>query len=177
MSCRSRVGAVGWLTGMSIFAGAHAITAHEGPPFPIVSNQMAGSYEISVWTDPDTTDDGTPGGQFWVYVHSFDDGPVPADTRATVAISPLDRDGPTLTARAEPVEGHTSQHFAALVMDHEGRFAVVVEVEGPAGRAAVNAEVEGTYDQRPPAPLLLLFILPFALVGFLWLKLLLRRRH
>ena len=38
--------------------------AHNGPPYPIVSNQISGPYSISVWTDPDTTDDGTPAGQF-----------------------------------------------------------------------------------------------------------------
>jgi len=40
--------------------------AHDGPPFPIVSEHTAGAYAVSVWTDPDTTDDGTAGGQFWV---------------------------------------------------------------------------------------------------------------
>ena len=40
---------------------ARAASAHDGPPYPIVSNQVLGAYRISVWTDPDTTDDGTAG--------------------------------------------------------------------------------------------------------------------
>ena len=45
------------------------LLAHNGPPFPIVSDQVAGPYLVSIWTDPDTTDDGSPGGQFWVRIH------------------------------------------------------------------------------------------------------------
>ena len=40
--------------------------AHSGPPFPIVSSQIAGAYDIAIWTDPDATDDAVAGGQFWV---------------------------------------------------------------------------------------------------------------
>src|SRR4051812_31418996 len=31
--------------------------AHSGPPFPIVTDQQAGAYRVTVWTDPDATDD------------------------------------------------------------------------------------------------------------------------
>ena len=53
-----------------VAAVGHAATvdAHSGPPFPIISNQIAGSYEVSVWTDPDATADGSAAGQFWVVV-------------------------------------------------------------------------------------------------------------
>jgi len=40
--------------------------AHSGPPFPIVADRVAGTYRVSIWTDPDATDDGSAGGQFWV---------------------------------------------------------------------------------------------------------------
>ena len=69
-----------------------AVRAHSGPPFPVVSNQTSGPYTISVWTDPDSTDDGSAGGQFWVVVHAArGDAPVPAGTVATVAIAPAVR--------------------------------------------------------------------------------------
>jgi hypothetical protein len=47
---------------------ASVASAHDGPPYPIVSNQLLGRYRISVWTDPDTTDDESAGGQFWVMI-------------------------------------------------------------------------------------------------------------
>jgi hypothetical protein len=161
--------------------------AHDGPPFPIVSERVVGPYIVSVWTDPDATDDGSPGGQFWIVLRRRSDegGPhardsLPLGTSATIAIRPLDRpngSGPPHTVRAEPVDGNLSRQFAALLMDHEGRFAVHVTIDGPLGRTAVDAEVEATYDLRPPPMMIFVYLLPFVLVGALWAKLLLRRRH
>jgi hypothetical protein len=154
------------------------LSAHDGPPFPIVSNQIAGPYSISVWTDPDTTDDGTPGGQFWVTVEAAGGGKaVPAGTRATVSIRPLDRDGPVREGQAEPLAGDAGRQSVALVMDHEGRFAVRVAVDGPIGRGDVESQVDATYDLRPPPGTVVLYLLPFVAIGGLWVKVLLRRRR
>jgi hypothetical protein len=153
------------------------IAAHDGPPFPIVSTRTAGPYTISVWTDPDTTDDGTAGGQFWVTLEAAGGGTVPAGTIATVSIRPLDRSGPPLEERTAPVGRDAGRQFAALVMDHEGRFAVRVIVDGPAGRAQVEGEVAATYDLRPAPGLVLVYLFPFVALGALWVKVLLRRRR
>lgn len=151
--------------------------AHEGPPYPIVSNQILGRYRVSVWTDPDTTDDGSKGGQFWVMVDPARAGEmVPGDLRARVSIRPLDRPGAPATAMTEPVNADASRQFAALHMDHEGRFAVHVEIDDRTAPMSVDAEVEATYDLRPPRALLVLYALPFVLAGFLWTKLLVKRR-
>ena len=61
------------LHGLSLLS-AGTPAAHDGPPYPIVSNQVLGMYRISVWTDPDTTEDGTAGGQFWVMIDSASGG-------------------------------------------------------------------------------------------------------
>jgi hypothetical protein len=150
--------------------------AHDGPPFPILSDHAAGPYVISIWTDPDTTDDGSPGGQFWVSVHAAGKSAVPQETRATVTIRPLSRAAPERSAEASPVRGDVSNQFAALVMDHEGRFAVHVAIDGPLGRASVDAAVDATYDARPAPALLVLYLVPFVLAGLLWGRLLARRR-
>jgi hypothetical protein len=151
--------------------------AHSGPPFPIVSGHAAGRYEVAIWTDPDATDDATPGGQFWVMVKARGTGAeVPATTRVTVAIRALDRQAPELTAIAAPVDGAVSNQFAALRMDHEGRFAVRVAIEGPLGAAEVTSAVDATYDLRPPPVLFGMYLLPFLVLGFFWVKLLRRRR-
>ena len=154
------------------------VVAHDGPPFPIVSNQSAGPYSISVWTDPDTTDDGTAGGQFWVTLEAAGTAKtVPAGTIATVSIRPLDRAGPPREGRTSPLAGDAGRQFVALVMDHEGRFAVRVTVEGPGGHGQVEAQVDATYDLRPPPGLVLLYVLPFVGLGALWTKVLMRRRR
>lgn len=154
------------------------VAAHDGPPYPIVSNQISGPYAISVWTDPDTTDDGTPGGRFWVTLEAAGGGakPVPAGTFAIVSIRPLDRSGTPRDGRTAPLAGDAARQFVALVMDHEGAFSVRVTVDGPAGRGEVESQVAATYDLRPAPGLVLLYLLPFVALGGLWMKVLWRRR-
>ncbi|MEO7191563.1 MAG: hypothetical protein ABI051_10960 [Vicinamibacterales bacterium] len=164
--------------GAAIIFASTAVSAHSGPPFPVVSNRIAGPYDISVWADPDSTDDGAPGGRFWLTIQIAQSaGTLPTATRATVSIRPADTAGPVGTAEAQPVAHDVGQQFAALVMDHEGRFAVHVAVEGPLGSAQVDTEVDATYDSRPAPALMVVFLAPFLLIGFLWVKLLLRRRR
>ena len=154
--------------------------AHSGPPFPILSDQVAGAYRISIWTDPDATDDGSAAGQFWVVLQPAgperDGRAVPAGTRVDVAIRPLDRQGREQAGRAEPVHADLARQFVALVMDHEGPFGVRVTVDGPLGRADAEASADATYDLRPRPIFLVVYALPFLLVGFVWGKLLIRRR-
>jgi hypothetical protein len=156
--------------------GEGPVQAHTGPPFPIVTSRGIGAYEVSVWTDPDSTDDGSAAGRFWVTLRPSSGATLPVDTRVTVAINALDRSGPASAAMAEAVGSDPSHRFAALVMDHEGRFHVRVTIDGPLGPAEVAADVDATYDLRPPAGLIAVYLIPFAGIGFLWLKLLLRRR-
>jgi hypothetical protein len=152
------------------------VRAHDGPPFPIVSNQVAGPYVVSVWTDPDTTDDGSAGGQFWLIIRPSDTAvSLPDATRATVEIWPLDRDGPLLTGRTEPTGRDPGRQFVALVMDHEGRFGVRAAIDGPLGAGAVESEVEATYDLRPAPVMLFVYLAPFLLVGLLWARLIWKR--
>jgi hypothetical protein len=151
------------------------LRAHDGPPFPILSDQAAGPYIVSIWTDPDTTDDGSAGGQFWVRL-SAKRAEVPAGTRATVTVTPVGQSGPERRADASPVNGDLTNQFAAVVMDHEGKFAVHVVIDGPLGTAAVDSAVEATYSLRPPRSMVLLYLAPFITIGVLWGRLLIRRR-
>jgi hypothetical protein len=154
------------------------VQAHSGPPFPIVSDRVAGAYSISIWTDPDTTDDGKAAGQFWIVIDPADRrAAIPPETQATVAIRPRDREGPVRTGRADPVNGATTRQYVALLMDHEGPFAVHLTVAGPLGTADVESSVDATYDLRPAPALLVVYLLPFIAVGALWAKVLLRRRR
>ena len=165
------------------------LLAHSGPPFPIVTDATRGPYTISIWTDPDATDDGTPAGQFWVVIAlSPKAASVPPETRATVSVRAItgppsaDRPGSPKrgaphSAVAAPVRGETSNQFAAIVMDHEGPYEVRVDIDGPLGRATIDSRVDATYDLRPAPYMLVWYLLPFLLAGFLWTRLLLRRRR
>ncbi|HEY7449993.1 MAG TPA: hypothetical protein VH702_17685 [Vicinamibacterales bacterium] len=153
------------------------LVAHSGPPFPVVSNRMAGQYVVAIWTDPDATDDGSAAGQFWVVLQPIRTGTeLPPDTRVNVEVWPLDRAGAVHRETAAPVGQSVARQFAALVMDHEGRFGVRALIDGPLGSANVETEVNATYDLRPQPILLVVYVVPFLMVGFLWVKLLMRRR-
>jgi hypothetical protein len=158
-----------------VLLSSASVLAHDGPPFPILSDRLIAPYSISIWTDPDTTTDGSAGGQFWIRIFNADKATPPAGTRATVSVRPLDRQGPEQTAAASPVRDDITNQFAALVFDHEGRFAVHVAVDGPLGPAVADSTVDATYGVRPPRSLIALFIAPFVLIGLLWGRLLVRR--
>jgi hypothetical protein len=141
-----------------------------------VTERRLGAYAVAVWADPDVTDDGSAAGQFWVIVHSASQPTtLPAATRAEVSIRPTDRVGAVRKRQAEPVRDDVTRQFAALLMDHEGPFDVHVSVDGPLGKIDVDANVDATYDMRPAPAMMVVFLAPFLLVGFLWGKLLLRR--
>jgi hypothetical protein len=171
-----RAVAIGALTIGALLVATSA-PAHSGPPYPVIANQTSGAYRVSLWTDPDATDDRTPGGQFWVVIEPARADALPPATRARVAIRPLDRDQPFVEAPAAPVDGNVSRQYAALRMDHEGPFGVRVVVDGPWGVSTLETKVDATYDLRPPLPLLAIYLLPFLAVGFLWVMRLIRRRR
>jgi hypothetical protein len=154
---------------IAIGASSSSLDAHSGPPFPIFTDRVVGAYKVSVWTDPDATDDQTAAGRFWVTLE-------PAADRVVVAIKPLDRVGAERSARAEPVNGDKQRQFVALLMDHEGPFGVHVAIDGVPGKAEVDTMTDATYDLRPRPILTVLFVFPFLLVGFVWGKLLIKRR-
>lgn len=174
----SRPLAVPWALVQTVLLGGSApALAHSGPPYPVVSNQTVGAYRVSVWTDPDATDDRMPAGQFWVVIEGIRAGTVPTGTRVHVAIRPRDRDQPFAEAVAAPVDGDVTRQFANLLMDHEGPFDVRVVLDGPWGGATVETQVQATYDLRPPLPLIAIYVMPFLAVGFLWGARLVRRRR
>jgi hypothetical protein len=160
----------------TLLLAAAPVAAHDGPPYPIVSDERVGAYEISIWTDPDVTDDGTPGGQFWVIVRTAARGDVPPATRARVEARPVGAEGAVVRAEAVPSHRDPSRYFAAVPFGHEGRFRVSAVIDGPLGNAHAAAEVDATYDLRPAPGLFLVYLMPFVLVGLLWLKALRSRR-
>jgi hypothetical protein len=170
---------------VSVLGIASPARAHSGPPFPIVSTETRGPYSISIWTDPDSTDNGVAAGQFWIIIEPpTKDTPIPDGTRATVTVRALDSTPPAgprasdaaMQATTEPVRGDVTNQFALVTLDHEGPFAVHVDVTGPLGPAAVDSRIDATYDLRPAPYLIALYVGPFVLAGLLWTRLLLRRR-
>jgi len=165
------------MVAFALLLGSVVLRAHSGPPYPIVSDRAAGPYVVSIWTDPDATDDRSAAGKFWVTIDPANRGTdLPEQTRARVTIRALDRTGDEQSGAAEPVNRQANRQFVALLMDHEGPFSVSVHIDGPLGAADVSSQADATYDARPSPFMLVLALVPFLLAGGLWLKVLLRRR-
>jgi hypothetical protein len=169
------------IAALTLLVASDSLRAHSGPPFPIVTDAVRGPYIISIWTDPDATDNGAPGGQFWIVIApSARGGSLSSDTRATVSVrpsaAPASSAANVQSTRTEAVRGDVTNQFGAVVMDHEGPYIVHVEVTGTMGPAAVDSMVDATYDLRPAPYMLLWYLAPFLMVGVLWSRLLLRRR-
>jgi len=146
--------------------------AHVGAPYPVLLEEPAGPYLLSVLADPDV---GT--GTFYVLV----------------ALAAGDRppDGTTVTLRVEPQDGHAAEashpaprqqtsygeRFVARVpFDAEGPWQVRLAVDGPAGMAQTSFPVRVT-----PSGIgwlaTVACLLPFLLLGLLWLRGSLRQRR
>jgi hypothetical protein len=151
-------------------------SAHSGPPFPIVSDRAAGPYLLSVWTDPDATEDGTAAGKFWILVRSLK-GADASPVRVAFSARPLDRHpARTVEAASASTPSKPGEAFVTVPLDHEGPWEVHASVEGPLGRADVTAPVDATFDMRPSPVATAVVMLPFLAVGGLWLTVMIRRR-
>ena len=153
------------------------LEAHNGPPFPVVSDRAIGNYIVSLWADPDASDQGDADGRFWVVVTPAAKGTaLPADTVVHISIWPAERPDSIRTQTAVPDGQEVSRRTAAFVIDREGKYGVKATIAGSLGPADIAAVVEAQYDARPRPALIAIFALPFVLIGFVWVKLLLRRR-
>lgn len=150
--------------GIVLLLGALPARAHQGPPFPILEDQHAGPYTVSVWTDPDV---GT--GTFFVILEP------PAKARVRIGLQPVSGRLPEKIYEAQPVRS-SDRYSAAAPLDKAEMWRVRVLLDGPAGAGELKTEVEATPDGTLGPLASLIYLLPFAGVGLLWLKAALRRR-
>ena len=154
-----------------------ALEAHNGPPFPVITDRTVGNYVISLWADPDASDDGDADGRFWVVVNPAAKGTaLPADTVVRIAIWPAKHLEAIRTETAVADDREPSRRSAAFAIDREGKFGVKATIAGSLGAAELESVVDAEYDARPRPMLIAVFALPFVLIGFVWIKLVLRRR-
>lgn len=157
---------------------AGVASGHEGPPFPILNDATAGPYRVSIWTDPDVSEDPQASlGRFWVLVHGAADGKAAGDARVTVSVEAAAPPEARASAVATRDASEASRYLSVLRLAREGRFTVTATVVGPTGTATVMAPVDATYDTRPARGMMLVFLMPFVLVGGLWVLALRRRRR
>jgi hypothetical protein len=165
------------LTVSAVLVTCAPLFAHNGPPFPVITDRMVGNYVISLWADPDASDEGDKDGRFWVVVNPAVKGAaLPADTVVQLAIWPVEHRDAIRIETAEADERSPARRLAAFAIDHEGKYGVKATIAGSLGPADIESVVDAEYDARPRPFLIAIFALPFVLIGFVYLKLLLRRR-
>ncbi len=146
-------------------------TAHNGPPFPIIVDRRVGPCVISLWTHPDV---GT--GTFWIMVDAPPGGAIPKDLHFEIGVQPVSGRLPEkrYAARLDKMRGQV-QYYVEVPFDAQELWRVHLLLDSSAGHSETAATVEVT-----PSGLgrwdLLWYAAPFAAIGFLWFRGLLRRR-
>ncbi|HEY3787451.1 MAG TPA: hypothetical protein VGL71_01295, partial [Urbifossiella sp.] len=116
------------------------VFAHEGPPFPIVMDQRAGPYIVSIWTDPDV---GT--GTFFVILAPAPGTTLPDELNVRVCVAPTSgRLAEACYDASRQNLRDQMQYFAEVEFDRQELWRVRVNVEGAGGSEEVLAEVEAT---------------------------------
>ena len=151
-----------------LFAAAQA---HNGPPFPIISEKRVGPCIISLWTLPDI---GV--GTFWVIAEPPPGGRVPPDLSVKFAIQPVDNRIPERVFQGVRDNSNAQVQFKVEApFDRDEWVRVHVFLTSSAGNSDATASVEitpvgmGRWD-------LLIYLLPFLGVGFLWFRAMTRRK-
>lgn len=146
-------------------------SGHDGPPFPIVVDQLAGPCMISLWADPDV---GT--GTFFVLVNAPPGSAIPSDLKVDIGAQPASGRlaEAFYSAERENLSGQV-QYKALVPLDAQELWRIRVRLQSAQGNGEAMAIVEAT----PPGLGrwdLLIYLLPFLAVGFLWFFAIVRKR-
>ena len=153
-----------------LIAGA-PLGAHNGPPFPIISDKRVGPVIVSLWTHPDV---GT--GLFYVMVDPAPGGAIPQDLKIEIGVRPVTHRLPEViyATQLENLRGQV-QYRTEAQFDAQELWHVRLILTSSQGGGEASADVEVT----PPGLGrwdLLFFSLPFLGVGFLWFHVIMRKR-
>src|SRR6204780_1765657 len=69
---------------VALLTASSPLEAHNGPPFPIISDKPVGPVVVSLWTHPDV---GT--GLFYVIVDAPPGGAIPPDLKIEIGVRPV----------------------------------------------------------------------------------------
>ncbi len=155
----------------SVLAYGRRVSAHEGPPYPILVDQMIGPCLVSVWADPDVGI-----GSFFIILEPPRGAALPEDVTIEIGAQPIS--GRLAESRYKAVRENLNsrvQFKAEIPFDAQERWLTRIFLKSSKGGGETSVEVEVT----PPGYGrwdLLLYLFPFLAVGSLWLKAFLRRR-
>jgi hypothetical protein len=154
-----------------LLAGPARGVAHEGPPYPILIDKTLGPCGVSVWADPDV---GT--GTFFIVLEPTPGGKLPEDIRVELGVRPVSGRLPEVVYEAvrEGARG-PAQYQAEVPFDAQELWRVRLLLHSSEGGGEAGTDVEVT----PPGYGrwdLVIYLLPFAAVGWLWLRAIVKGR-
>jgi hypothetical protein len=160
------------LTGLLAMFFAPSAAAHNGPPFPIITDQRVGPCIISLWTHPDV---GT--GTFFVLLEPLPGATIPKDLQIRIGVQPLSGRLAEVVypAWVQDLRGQV-EYKTEVQFDRDEIWKVRLILASSAGGGEAISKVEAT----PPGFGrwdLLLYLLPFLAVGFLWATAIAKRRR
>lgn len=147
------------------------VSAHNGPPFPIIENRHVGPCVVALWTHPDV---GT--GTFFVLVDPAPGGKIPSDLKISIGVQPESGRLPEVIYRTErDNSGGLVEYKTSAEFDRDEFWRIRLILQSSEGNGEALSRVEAT----PPGYGrwdLLLFMLPFLAVAVLWFWSMARRR-
>jgi hypothetical protein len=151
---------------------ATSASAHNGPPFPIITDQRVGPCILSLWTHPDVGI-----GTFFVMVDPLPGSVVPRDVKVQIGVQPVSGRLPEVVYGTWPENQRGQIEFKTEVQfDQQEFWKVRLILASSAGGGEALSKVEAT----PPGFGrwdLLLYLLPFLGAGFLWFSAITKRRR
>lgn len=142
---------------------------HDGPAFPILVNQKVDAISLSIWADPDTGE-----GSYFLYL----EGPESSSYSITVLSTATDNPSEKLLQSAILTEKEDGKSSYKAIVPYTRAIMWNVEFQLKQNgntQKSIIIPIEVT----PPGPNKLefaVYFLPFILVGFLWVKVVLAKR-
>lgn len=157
-----------------LLSSLFCVSAHEGPPFPIIVDHAFADFKLSVWADPDTEN-----GTFTFYPEGK--ALKKDDLFFEIKAHPKDQEGPILKSTSlQAVEDKGRYSYnATLPFPTNGLWDVVVVVKNKQNGDTLTTAT-ATIEVTPPGPNkgeFVLYMLPFLVVAAIWLKVIIRKRR
>lgn len=150
-----------WIT-LALLGLPQPVSAHVGPPFVVLPEQMLGPYRVTVWADPDV------GTGTLLIETSIQNLPPPPDTQATVTVWPANQpDAQTVLQATRQTESKGAAFVATPNFERAGPYVIRLQLRGSAPPQDVTFNVEAT-PAYPTWIEALPCLLPFVAIGGLW---------
>ena len=149
-----------------------SLSAHEGPAYPILVDHNFHQAKLSIWADPDTG-----AGTFSIYI-AGEKSPNLNDYQIEVSATPTNDPSHRLTKLAILVEKNDQQSTYKVVLPFDRELMWNVEFHFKQNNLTI-ADVTEKVEVTPPGPNkweFALYFLPFLLLGFIWLRVVIYKR-